>query len=84
MAGIGDPVGSGFVTSLAHPGGTITGTAIWSHETADKQLEILNEAVPHIQKVGVLRLDTSAHEVRYQRLLKTAARLNLALTAAKL
>src|SRR3954469_7304223 len=46
MAGIGDPVGSGFVTSLAHPGGT----TIWSHETADKQLEILKEAVPHIQE----------------------------------
>jgi putative ABC transport system substrate-binding protein len=37
-----------------------------------------------IFKKWVLRLDTSAHEVRYQRLLKTAARLNLALTAAKI
>jgi putative tryptophan/tyrosine transport system substrate-binding protein len=49
-----DPVGSGIVSSLAHPGGNITG---WTHqglELRQKYLELLKEAVPEAKRFGVL------------------------------
>jgi ABC-type uncharacterized transport system substrate-binding protein len=49
-----DPVGSGIVASLAHPGGNITG---WTHsglELRAKYLELLKEAVPDATRIGVL------------------------------
>ena len=55
MAGVGDPLGSGFVASLSRPGGKVTGTALLNHETAEKQLEALREAAPLVRRVGVLR-----------------------------
>jgi len=49
-----DPVGSGFVASLARPGGNITGLSTLSPEISGKQLEILKEIVPKLSRVGVL------------------------------
>ncbi len=49
-----DPVGSGFVASLAHPGGNITGLASSLEDTAAKQLELLKTLVPNLSGVGVL------------------------------
>jgi len=49
-----DPVGNGFVESLARPGGNITGLASSSEDTAPKQIELLATAVPHLSRVGVL------------------------------
>jgi putative ABC transport system substrate-binding protein len=49
-----DPVGSGIVSSLAHPGGNVTG---WTHvglELRAKYLELLEEAIPGAERVGVL------------------------------
>src|SRR5215813_14209824 len=54
MAYDDDPVGSGFVTSLARPGGNITGLATLSQEISGKQLELLKEIVPKLSRVGVL------------------------------
>ena len=51
----GDPVGSGLVASLAHPGGNVTGTSsILNPELSGKQLELLKAAVPHVSRVAVL------------------------------
>ena len=50
----GDPVGFGFVASLAHPGGNMTGLSIVSPELSAKRLELLKEAVPGISRVVVL------------------------------
>jgi putative tryptophan/tyrosine transport system substrate-binding protein len=83
MAGVGDPLASGFAASLARPGGNMTGIAIWGDEAAQKQLEMLREAAPHIRKVGVLRLRTSAHDRRFKRLENTAAPLGLSLIGAE-
>jgi putative ABC transport system substrate-binding protein len=55
MVAAGDPVGAGFVTSLARPGGNITGLSIMSRELIGKRLEILREVVPGLSRVGVLR-----------------------------
>jgi putative ABC transport system substrate-binding protein len=49
-----DPVGSGFVASLAHPGGNITGLSSLNPEISGKQLELLKEIVPKLSRVGVL------------------------------
>jgi putative ABC transport system substrate-binding protein len=46
MLGAADPVASGFVASLAHPGGNITGLSLQSAELSGKRLELLKEVVP--------------------------------------
>jgi putative ABC transport system substrate-binding protein len=48
-----DPVGSGFVASLARPGGNITGLATLAPEISGKQLELLKEIVPKLSRVAV-------------------------------
>jgi putative ABC transport system substrate-binding protein len=53
MATAIDPVGRGFVASLAHPGGNVTGLASSFQDTAPKQLALLTTAVPDLTRVGV-------------------------------
>jgi len=54
MALDGDPVGSGFVASLARPGGNITGLSILSPEVSAKQIDILRQVMPGLARVSVL------------------------------
>jgi len=54
MAQVPDPVGARFVSSLARPGGTITGLATMSPELSGKQLELLKQIVPRLVRVAVL------------------------------
>jgi putative tryptophan/tyrosine transport system substrate-binding protein len=49
----GDPVGSGYVSSLARPGGNITGLALLRPELSGKRLELLKEIVPKLSRVAV-------------------------------
>jgi putative ABC transport system substrate-binding protein len=53
-----DPVGSGFVASLARPGGNITGLSALSPELSGKQLEILKEIIPKLSRVAVIGSST--------------------------
>jgi len=48
-----DPVGNGFVASLARPGGNITGLSTLAPEISGKQLELLKEIVPQVSRVAV-------------------------------
>ncbi|HSE88731.1 MAG TPA: ABC transporter substrate-binding protein [Candidatus Binatia bacterium] len=59
MTQIGDPVGSGFVASLARPGGNITGLSILAPELSGKRLELLKEIVPNLSRVAVFGTSTS-------------------------
>ena len=59
MAFDSDPVGSGFVASLAHPGGNITGLSSVSAELNGKRLELLKETVPRLSRVAVLGTSTN-------------------------
>ena len=55
MVNVGDPVGLGLVASLERPGGNITGFDSLSFELNTKRLEILKDAVPKLDRVGLLR-----------------------------
>ena len=54
MIGIGDPVGAGFVASLAHPGGNITGDTSLGPPMAAKRLQLLKLAIPTMSRVAIL------------------------------
>jgi len=54
MCPSGDPVGEGFVSSLARPGGNITGLSILNPDLTGKRLEILKEIAPKVSRVAVL------------------------------
>jgi ABC-type uncharacterized transport system substrate-binding protein len=58
MAQDADPVGSGFVASLARPGGNITGLSTLAPELSGKQMEILKEILPKFSRVAVLGTST--------------------------
>jgi len=51
---IGDPIGAGLVTSLAHPGGNITGNTILGPDVVTKRLQILKDAIPAVTRVAYL------------------------------
>jgi putative ABC transport system substrate-binding protein len=55
MVILDDPVATGIVESLAHPGGNVSGLSILSRELSGKRLELLKEVVPRMSRVGVLR-----------------------------
>ena len=54
MVGLGDPVRTGLVSSLAQPGGNVTGLSLMVPELAAKRLGLLKEAIPGISRVLVL------------------------------
>jgi putative ABC transport system substrate-binding protein len=58
MAFDNDPVGSGFVATLARPGGNITGLSTFTPETTGKRLEILKEIVPRLGRAAVFGTST--------------------------
>jgi len=55
MVAVADPVGFGFITSLARPGGNITGLTIIAVELSAKVMELFAELVPGMKRVGVVR-----------------------------
>jgi putative ABC transport system substrate-binding protein len=52
---VADPVGAGYVDSLAHPGGNATGFTVFEYSIGGKWLELLKEIVPRVTRVAVLR-----------------------------
>ena len=55
MVGVGDPVGSGFIASLARPGGNTSGLTNISVDLSAKLMELFAELVPAMKRVGVVR-----------------------------
>ncbi|HEY7321396.1 MAG TPA: ABC transporter substrate-binding protein [Candidatus Binatia bacterium] len=74
MAQDPDPVGSGFVASLARPGGNITGLATLAPEISGKQLELLKEIVPRLSRVAVLGTSTNPGTAQQLKETELAAR----------
>jgi putative ABC transport system substrate-binding protein len=74
VAGMGDPIASGFVASLARPGGNITGFSNQGEEFAAKWLELHREAVPKISRVAVLAVSQTASHRTYWAEIQAAAK----------
>jgi ABC-type uncharacterized transport system substrate-binding protein len=60
FANVADPVGAGFVASLARPGGNLTGFTVFEYGLGAKWLELLKEIAPHVTQAAVLRDSTQA------------------------
>jgi putative ABC transport system substrate-binding protein len=73
MMQVGDPVGSGFVASLARPGGNITGLSTLAPELSGKRLELLKEIVPKLSRVAVFGTSTSPDNAKSLREVELAA-----------
>jgi ABC-type uncharacterized transport system substrate-binding protein len=75
MTNDGDPVADGFVTSLARPGGNITGLSTLRPEISGKQLELLKEVVPRLSRVAVLGNSTSPANATVKKEIERTAKL---------
>ena len=73
MAQDSDPVGNGFVASLARPGGNITGLSTLAPELNGKRLELLKEIVPKLSSVAVLGTSTNPGNAQQLREVELAA-----------
>ena len=62
IATVGDPVGSGLVASMAHPGGNVTGLTSLSMELVTKRLDLLRQLLPRIRRVGLLYDPTNPND----------------------
>jgi putative tryptophan/tyrosine transport system substrate-binding protein len=81
MAIVSDPVGSGLVTSLANPGGNVTGLAMLHTELAAKRLQLLQQTIPRLSRVAVLwNPATPSHPKAIEQLKVAAPSLSIDLT----
>jgi putative ABC transport system substrate-binding protein len=85
FVGVGDPVGSGFVASLAQPGGNLTGFASHDVSLGSKWLDVLKEAAPHITRALVImpKRKSPIHERMLQSVEKAGRQLEIEVTAGK-
>ena len=73
FVGVGDPLGDGFVSSLAHPGGNMTGFAGFDGPIGGRWLEVLKETVPHITRVMMIMHPETPIQQAFWRSLEEAA-----------
>jgi putative ABC transport system substrate-binding protein len=80
MAIVGNPVETGIVSSLARPGGNITGSSFFYAELSAKRLEILKELMPPLARAGVLlNPDNPAMPSLMSTMMRTAKEINVTL-----
>ena len=76
--GAGDPVGTGLITNVSHPGGNLTGITELSTELTSKRLQLFREAVPDLHRIAVLwNVGDRAMTLRFQEVETTAPGLQL-------
>jgi len=81
MAVIGDPVGSGIVANLAHPGGNVTGFSVLAAALSAKRLQLLKETIPRLTRVTALwNPDTRWHAKAVEELKAVAPSLSIELS----
>ena len=83
MLGVADPVGSGFVASLARPGGNVTGVANLGLEMAAKPLELLHAVVPKATRIAVLYTANPMHPAVVNAIAKAGTSLGLMVLPTK-
>jgi putative ABC transport system substrate-binding protein len=80
-----DPVGSGYIASLARPGGNATGLSIQTLDTAAKRLELLREVVPGLRRLTILaRLDNPSNAVEAGEVEAAARKLGIEVATANI
>jgi putative ABC transport system substrate-binding protein len=80
MALVADPVGSGLVTNLAHPGGNVTGLSTMKTALTTKLLELLKETIPRLARISVLwNPDTPWHATVVEALKSAAPKFSIGL-----
>jgi ABC-type uncharacterized transport system substrate-binding protein len=83
MAPATDPIGSGFIKSLAHPGGNITGIANMFGDAIGKSVELLHTIVPSAKRIAVLMSTNPTHPQQYELASAAAKNLGLAVIPVK-
>jgi putative ABC transport system substrate-binding protein len=78
-----DPIGSGMIASLSHPGGNVTGMSLQSPDLAGKRLEIVREVLPRLRRMAILANAVYAAAMLEMAQAEAAAR-KLGITAVKL
>ena len=80
MIAVGDPVGAGLISSLARPGGNITGNTILGPDVAGKRLQLIKEVVPSTARVAFLwNPDNASHPAHLAELQATVQSLGMTL-----
>ena len=74
FAAAGDPIDTGLVASLAHPGGNVAGLSIQATDLATKRLQLLREVVPDLRRLAILVNVNNPASVLERREVQTAAR----------
>jgi putative ABC transport system substrate-binding protein len=74
MIAVGDPVGTGLVASLAHPGGNITGLTSIASDLEGKRLELLREVVPKVSHIAIIWNPISPFQIISEKEMLDAAR----------
>jgi putative ABC transport system substrate-binding protein len=83
MTTVADPVGSGLVANLAHPGSNVTGLTIMTADLSAKRLQLLKEVIPKLKRVAVLwNPDTLYHPKVIRELQAAASSLSIELSLA--
>jgi putative ABC transport system substrate-binding protein len=75
MAGVGDALGAGYITSLARPGGNITGLTLAATEQSPKRLQLLKQVSPMLERVAVIWNNTASGHRYQMKFLEPAAPL---------
>lgn len=78
MAPATDPIGSGFIKSLAHPGGNITGMANMFGDAIGKSVELLHTMLPSAKRIAVLMSTNPSHPRQYELVDAAAKTLGIA------
>jgi len=82
FSGVGDPVASGFVASLARPGGNMTGFASHEPTMGGKWLGLLKETAPHVRRaMAIMHPETPAHQGMWQSIEAAAPGLGIEVSA---
>jgi putative ABC transport system substrate-binding protein len=74
FAQVSDPVGAGFVASLAHPGGNITGFAVFEFAVGAKWVELLKQIAPSVSRVAVIYDPVTPSSTGFLPLIQAAGR----------
>jgi putative tryptophan/tyrosine transport system substrate-binding protein len=78
MASAGDALGAGYIASLAHPGGNITGLTLFATEQGAKRLQLMKDLLPAMRHVALLsNANAAGHRLQVKEMMPAAVKLGL-------